>query len=141
MRTVAHVLLMILKQLGGLARLISLAFKRRLLAFLIGYVALSLSATVIAPQFGRVPLPCISNRPLQLQSLMYYALNRHYVTRELRQTALDFADTLNAKHPDTTTLTFDANFSFGTGFPLLPHLSQNDGRKLDLALFYSNSGT
>ena len=55
MRAVAHiaivVLLTILTQLGGIAWLISLAFKRRLLAFVIGYAALSLSATVIAPQF------------------------------------------------------------------------------------------
>jgi len=145
MRAVAHiaivVLLTILTQLGGIAWLISLAFKRRLLAFLIVYAALSLSATVIVPQFGRVPLPCISNGPLQPQSLIYCALNRHYVTPLLRQTALDLADTMNAKHPDTTTLTLDANFPFGTGFPLLPHLSHNDGRKLDLALYYSKDGS
>lgn len=145
MRAVAHiaivVLLTILTQLGGIAWLISLAFKRRILAFLTGYAALSLSATVIVPQFGRVPLPCISNGPLQPQSLIYCALNRHYVTPELRQTALDFADTMNAKHPDTTTLTLDANFPFGTGFPLLPNLSHNDGRKLDQALFYSKDGS
>jgi len=32
----------------------------------------------------------------------------------------------------------DANFPFINGFPLLPHLSHNDGRKLDLALIYEN---
>ena len=29
-------------------------------------------------------------------------------------------------------------FLFGMGFPLLPHLSHNDGKKLDLALIYEN---
>jgi len=30
----------------------------------------------------------------------------------------------------------DANFPFFDGFPLLPHLSHNDGKKLDLSLVY-----
>lgn len=145
MRVLAHiamiVLLTILTQLGGLAWLIGLGFKRRLLAFLLAYAALSFGAAMVAPSFGRVPLPCISSGPLQPQSIMYCALNRHYVTPELRQTALDFAREMNTLHPDTITLTLDANFPFGTRFPLLPHLSHGDGRKLDLALYYSKDNT
>lgn len=64
---------------------------------------------------------------------MFCALNRHYVAPELRQTMLDFATQLNALLPDTITLTRDADFPFGTGIPLLPHLSHDDERKLDLA--------
>ena len=32
----------------------------------------------------------------------------------------------------------DANFPFIDGFPLLPHLSHNDGKKIDLTLIYEN---
>ncbi len=32
----------------------------------------------------------------------------------------------------------DANFPFVNGFPLLPHLSHNDGKKLDLSLVYED---
>jgi len=31
---------------------------------------------------------------------------------------------------------FDANFPFIDQFPLLPHLSHNDGKKIDIALIY-----
>jgi hypothetical protein len=34
----------------------------------------------------------------------------------------------------------DANFPFIDGFPLLPHLSHNDGLKLDLAFRYESKG-
>lgn len=30
----------------------------------------------------------------------------------------------------------DANFPFKDGFPLLPHLSHDDGRKVDIAFMY-----
>jgi hypothetical protein len=39
--------------------------------------------------------------------------------------------------PGTTTLYLDGNFPFLNGFPLLPHLSHSDGRKLDIAFYYS----
>ena len=33
----------------------------------------------------------------------------------------------------------DANFPFIDGFPLLPHRSHNDGRKVDISLVYETS--
>jgi hypothetical protein len=35
----------------------------------------------------------------------------------------------------------DANFPFINGFPLVPHLSHNDGKKLDLAFCYKDKAT
>ena len=32
----------------------------------------------------------------------------------------------------------DGNFPFITGFPLLPHLSHDDGEKVDLAFYYAD---
>ncbi len=37
------------------------------------------------------------------------------------------------------TVALDANFPFIDGFPLLPHLSHNDGRKLDLAFYHGDA--
>lgn len=41
-------------------------------------------------------------------------------------------------YPGTVTLALDGNFPFFTGFPLLPHLSHDDGTKLDFAYFYTD---
>jgi len=134
-------LLTLLTQLGGLAWLISLAFRRRILVFLIAYSAFSISAMWIAPVFGRVPLPCFERENFQMQSGLYCLLNRQYVVPELETALYDFAHNMQAQFPGTTTLALDANFPFITGFPLLPHLSHNDGRKVDLAFFYQNEKT
>jgi len=37
-------------------------------------------------------------------------------------------------------LYLDGNFPFLDGFPLLPHLSHGDGRKLDIAYYYAERG-
>lgn len=73
-----------------------------------------------------------------MQSVLYCGLNRHYVVPELKEVLITYSKKLNAKHPNTKTLILDANFPFITGFPLLPHLSHNDGRKVDLAFFYED---
>ena len=43
---------------------------------------------------------------------------------------------MDDRHPGTLTLALDAGFPFVEGFPLLPHLSHDDGKKVDLALYY-----
>lgn len=130
--------LTILTQLGGVAWLIALAFKRRIITFLLAYAVLSLSAVSIAPQFGRVALPCFGSDTLKLQTPLFCVLNRHYVTPELKDVLTDFAADMARDHPQTKTRVLDANFPFLTGFPLLPNLSHADGRKVDLAFYYED---
>lgn len=127
--------LTLLTQVGGIAWLLALAFRRRLLAFGIAYAALSVGAGVLAPLLGRVPLPC-SGEPLRMQSWMYCALNRHYASPALAEVLRDTANAMAARHPGTETLVLDAGFPFLEGFPLLPHLSHDDGEKADLAFYY-----
>jgi hypothetical protein len=43
------------------------------------------------------------------------------------------------RYPGTRVMYLDGNFPFLDGFPLLPHLSHKDGKKLDLAYFYRNA--
>lgn len=132
--------LTLLTQLGGLAWLIGCCFRRRLIAFALAYAALSLAALWVAPLFGRVPLTCGGDGPLRAQSWLYCALNRNYVAPEMKAVLEDAAAALAAAHPGAATLALDGNFPFIDGFPLLPHLSHDDGRKADIALFYSEGG-
>ncbi|WP_299752432.1 hypothetical protein [uncultured Tateyamaria sp.] len=128
--------LTVLTQVGGLAWLIALFFRQRIIAFLLAYTALTTAAVWIAPNFGRVALNCFETGSLQVQSWMYCALNRNYVAPELRDVLLETAEELDRQYPGTETLVLDANFPFLDGFPLLPHLSHDDGGKVDLAFFY-----
>jgi hypothetical protein len=75
-----------------------------------------------------------------VQSWFYCATNRTYVTLELKALLHEAAAVVEAGHPGTTTLVLDAGFPFLTGFPLLPHLSHDDGEKVDLAFFYADAG-
>ena len=134
----AVVFLTILTQLGGIAWLISCAFRSRLPAFLVTYFLLMVAAVWIAPFFGREALSCRSDGPLQMQSWIYCLLNRNYVTPETSNVLHELADTVNQKYPGTVTLVLDANFPFLDGFPMLPHLSHDDGTKVDLAFYYAD---
>ncbi|MGF1446889.1 MAG: hypothetical protein ACFBRM_11920 [Pikeienuella sp.] len=136
----AVVALTILTQIGGFAWLLAMTLRARILAFALAYAALSLSAAWVAPVFGRVPLPCLTDGALRMQSPLYCVLNRHYAVPELATTLEDFGVAMAARHPGTITLVLDAGFPFLNGFPMLPHLSHHDGRKADIAFYYRNEG-
>jgi hypothetical protein len=112
--------------------------------FISGYVLVSFTVIpFIAATTGRVSLPIgISNKSqLQPLTLITCILNRHYVKPELKQTLLSVSTALQQKYPGSITCYLDAGFPFIDGFPLFPHLSHNDGRKVDLAFFYQEPST
>lgn len=88
---------------------------------------------------GRIPLPLILNKNIQPVTIWTCLLNRNYVRPNLKYALEDVAQTLKNEFPDNEIRYLDANFPFWNGFPLLPHLSHNDGKKLDIAFFYINS--
>ena len=89
---------------------------------------------LLAPVFGRTALPLSGNlKPLNYG---FCLLNRHYVTPDLEVLMQQLATEMDDRFPGTTTYYLDANFPFWDGFPLAPHLSHDDGRKLDLAFYY-----
>lgn len=151
--TLAFVFFTVLTQVGGVAYALAVLMQRRstrsrsarsvigITIFAVGYIVLSTLAARTAPQFGRHPLPCFAapQRTLVVQSPIYCALNRHYVREDLRDVALQLATHMANEFPGTVTLALDANFPFFDGFPLLPHLSHDDGRKLDLAFYYRST--
>lgn len=124
-----------LTQLGGLAWLASRWFRRPLLAFVLLYAGVWGAVQVVAPLTGRVALPC-RGEVLRMQSPLYCALMRNFVTPDLRALAEDAAARVAKAHPGTVTLALDGSLPFVVGFPLLPHLSHDDGEKLDFALYY-----
>jgi hypothetical protein len=132
--------LTVLTQLGGVAWLLALAFRRRLPAFVIAYAAFWSGSQVAAPWFGRVPVPC-TGAELRAHSLVYCALMRNFVTPDLLDIAQDAAAVVASARPGTVTLALDGGFPFLDGFPLAPHLSHDDGEKLDLAFYYAEAGT
>lgn len=119
--------------------------KRRFLGGLGLFVALYFTTALlivppVARAFGRVPLPCFGDTTLHPRSILYCAANRHYVVPSLRTELIEVADEMATMHPGTRITFLDAGFPI-PGLPLLPHLSHNDGRKVDLALLLADSET
>ena len=63
-------------------------------------------------------------------------MNRHYVDPRLATLLTALSREIDRAHPGTLTVFLDASFPFFDRFPLLPHLSHGDGRKLDIAYYY-----
>jgi hypothetical protein len=87
---------------------------------------------------GRVPLPCAAepDRPFAAAHPLFCRLDRHYVDPRLVVLMTTMSREIAREYPGTITLYLDGNFPFLNGFPLLPHLSHSDGRKLDIAYYY-----
>lgn len=88
-----------------------------------------------APLFGRVQIPCA------MSTAVSCALNRNYVRPALLATVLRLDQAMRARFPESGITVLDANFPFLDGFPLIPHLSHDDGSKIDLAFFYRDTAT
>lgn len=144
------IVLTMLTQLGGIPYAIAVfsplptLFRSRMLRlviFVLLYTVLWFAALFIAPIFGRTSLACGFDRheAVKMQSLFYCAANRHYVSPQLKSVTNGLAAHMARTYPGAKTVALDANFPFFNGFPLLPHLSHDDGRKLDLAFYYQDA--
>jgi hypothetical protein len=141
--------LTLLTQVGGLIFIVSLILNQWVrfpklgrLKLLVLFVTLYLSTTfLIIPPLarlsGRVPLPYFQ-KTLQPLSIWTCILNRHYVKVELKKTVSNIAEAMAEKYPGTVLMYLEASFPFIDGYPLLPHLSHNDGKKLDICFFYQS---
>ena len=96
---------------------------------------------LIANPLGRIQLPLTETNHLQPLNILTCLLNRNYVRPELKQAVFDVAKQMNDKFLGTTTNYLDANFPFIDKFPLIPHLSHNDGKKLDFSFCYRDYKT
>ena len=135
----------VLSQIGGIIYFISLIISKKWnknLKFktLIIFIGLYLFSTLliiplIAPIFGREKVK--HTEKIRPTNYMTVLLNRNYVRPELnkllKQTEKELKETNIEIHY------LDANFPFINKFPLLPHLSHNDGKKIDLSLIYETT--
>lgn len=150
------ILLTALTQLGGIVFLASLAFAwllrragtRKSLSTLAGcaffLAALPLANLFVAPALaalnGRVALPCRPGGEQSTAALspIYCALGRNYARPEAARMLEAMARDLGREHAGLVVATLDAAFPVIDGFPLPPHLSHDDGRRIDLAYFYKD---
>lgn len=131
----------IITQIGGLIYLLTLFLVlnlrlKRIIGFFIFFVFYFISTFVIVPPmakyFGREKV--LTSESIKPTSYMTVLLNRNYVVPEMNDLLRDVDVVLKASEVQIRFL--DANFPFFNGFPLLPHLSHKDGKKLDLSLVY-----
>ena len=143
LRALLHLIIVIfltaLTQIGGLIWLLVLVLsyrfkkKKRYLFPMVYLVFNLLLIPPIAKYFGREQLP-IFNTQLKPRNYVYPLLFRNYAVPELKVLLEDAAENLKSQNISITYL--DANFPFFDGFPLLPHLSHDDGKKIDLSFQY-----
>jgi hypothetical protein len=136
--------LTIITQIGGLVYLVSLLISKRykiskkryrFSVFLSLYLFFTfLIIPILAPLFGRERIE--ESNHVKAHSFFYKLLNRNYVKPELNDALQNIALEFNKTYYDINIVYLDANFPFLNKFPLLPHLSHNDGKKIDLTLIY-----
>lgn len=91
----------------------------------------------VAPIFGREKIT--ESEFLNAQSFFYKLANRNYVRPELNESLNQIATEFEKRNSGIKMIYLDANFPFIDKFPLLPHLSHNDGKKVDVSLIYEGS--
>lgn len=139
--------LTVLTQIGGVVYLLSdLLFSskekdsgmKQIVAFVLLYlIATYLIVPSVAPNYGRVKIE--DNDHLKAHSFFYKLTNRNYVRPEMHEALQDIANDFEKKHENIQVVYLDAGFPFFENFPLFPHLSHNDGKKIDISLVYTDS--
>jgi hypothetical protein len=154
---IVAILLTLFTQVGGIIYLISLfshkSIEKRLsrwwarvgLKFSLFAVLYLVSTFILIPlvakSFGRVQLPLLNTRHVQPGNILTFLMNRNYVRPELRNAIFDVGDVMNEKYPGVVINYLDASFPFVDGFPLPPHLSHSDGKKVDISFIYVDKST
>ncbi len=139
--TFIFIFLTVLTQVGGVIFLLSLwiAKKSRLNTIAI-FLPLYLVATFLliphlAPLLGREPIK--HSAKIEPTNYLTILLNRNYVRPELNQ--LLHKTEKNLVNAPFKIRYLDASFPFIDKFPLLPHLSHNDGKKIDISFVYEDN--
>jgi hypothetical protein len=156
---ILSILLTLVTQIGGVILLICIPifnyinrfnekkWLRNLLKTSVFCIFYLLSTFFIVPTMaewnGRTPMPFNNDHPnLKQHTLLTVILNRHYVTPQLKTVTEGVASKMAKKYGDTCVITYlECNFPFFDGFRLYPHLSHNDGQKIDLSFQYLDKTT
>ncbi|GAA4114991.1 hypothetical protein GCM10022393_14890 [Aquimarina addita] len=143
-KIIITLLLTIFTQIGGIIYIITesiflkIKVKNRLkkvTVYIVIYVFTTfLMVPHLAPVFGRVKIT--ENHHIKALTFFTKLCNRNYVTPQLNDALQNIALEMNTKYPNLKLTYLDANFPFVKKFPLLPHLSHSDGKKVDISFVY-----
>lgn len=146
LRIIMFIFLTILTQVGGIVYVIALKisgktkvkfkFKKLVIFVIIYSLTTFIIVPFIAPIFGKVKIE--NNKHIKPTNYWTVILNRNYVVPELEDFLKSVDNDLNSTEPLIEIRYLDANFPFFKKFPLLPHLSHYDGKKIDLSFVYEN---
>tara|TARA_R110002072_G_scaffold153551_1_gene303292 strand:+ start:317 stop:1111 length:795 start_codon:yes stop_codon:yes gene_type:complete len=138
------ILLTVFTQIGGILYLISVLViksksrKKRVKQFLTFTILYIFSTFLIVPHVaklcGREKIK--ETEIIKANTFFTKLLNRNYVKPALNNVLQKISIDFEKKQKGIKILYLDANFPFLNKFPLLPHLSHNDGKKIDLSLIY-----
>lgn len=135
-RGLIALILTALSFIGGLAYVLALLRgKQRFVSFVLIYAVFSVGLHLLGPwrvSLARDPHPALH------VPFFYTALNRNFVTPEMHSVVNDLAAHMAQRFPDTQTVVLDGGFPAFDGLPLLPHLSHDDGEKLDLGFYWQD---
>lgn len=92
----------------------------------------------VAPFFGREKIT--ESKIVKAHNFFYKLANRNYVKPKLNKIITKVGNHFEKNNNGFRLIYLDANFPFFDGFPLLPHLSHNDGKKIDISLIYEENG-
>lgn len=134
--------LTVLTQIGGVVYLLSIPLRKYIKGNRVVVKVMVFTVLYWVATYGIVPFAAsllgrerIANSAhISPVNYMTVVLNRNYVRPELNNSLQQIAQHLADKGISIKYL--DANFPFKDEFPLLPHLSHSDGRKLDIAFVY-----
>lgn len=146
LHSLVFIVLTLLTQIGGVVYLMSFVFCRRIkLSFplkgLVAFITIySLGTFVTVPMLAKLfhrerVITCENLHPANYMTVL---MNRNYVRPEVNTYLKNVSETLAKTDPLVKMRYLDANFPLIDGFPLLPHLSHSDGKKIDLSLVYEN---
>lgn len=142
LKIILFILLTVITQIGGIIYAISLIISKKwnknlrfktLIFFLVIYLFTTLIIIpTVAPLFGREKIA--HSEKIKPTNFMTVLFNRNYVKPKLNNLLKQTEKKLSETNLEIHYL--DANFPFFNKFPLLPHLSHNDGKKIDISLIY-----
>ncbi len=103
------------------------------------YLVASLAVVPLAGAFGRAPLSCgLAGEALYgPRTIWTCLLNRHYAILPARQALQRISNGFSREYKGSRVTYLDAGFPLFAWFPMVPHISHADGRKIDLALFFT----
>lgn len=140
-------LLTLITQVGGLLWLVSIlllkyiGIKLRYLPifYFVLHTLVSLWVLpVMAPLAGRTALPVLSDGPIRPASWLTVWCNRRYVKPELYISLQQVTADCREQDPDMVLLYLDGAYPLGAWPSVIPHLSHDDGMKLDLSFAYKS---